>query len=399
MRILHTSDWHLGARLCDRDRIEEHNFFLRWLIDTIDEKSIDIVLIAGDIFDSTNPPNSAEQLYYDFLCSIKDTNCTAVVVVGGNHDSISKLNSPKELLSRMSVFVNGGINESPSDDVLEISGKNGEPLAIISAVPYLRERDIHIPVAGETWQERENAVLLGIKNYYRQTLSAAEKKKEDSEVPIIAMGHLFATGSLNGAGQRDLYVGNLGAVSGDIFPEEFTYTALGHIHRSQKVGGKENIRYSGSPLHMDFGETDNKEIIIVDFDKSEIQDIQTIPIPLSKDLIRFKGNFEEVCRQIDDFQVSDLPFWADAEVTGGDSVGDISKILNEKASEKGFDFLRIKTLSKSGERIISTEESVEIGDLTVEEVFIRRCEKAGLSDAEMNELIPLHNELLNGLEL
>jgi exonuclease SbcD len=394
MRILHTSDWHLGARLCDRDRIDEHKEFLNWLIELLKEKSIDILLIAGDVFDSTNPPNSAEQLYYDFLCSVRETNCQAVLVIGGNHDSVSKLNSPKELLSFMSVYVNGGINDSPEKDIVCINDQNGKQLAIVCAIPFLRERDIHTPAAGESWQDREKAVVQGISDYYKRSYSEAVDQQLDRNTPIIAMGHLFAAGSINGLGQRDLYVGNLGSVSSDIFPEDLSYTALGHIHRSQKVAGRENIRYSGSPIHMDFGEKGEKEVIVVTFDQSVINSIEPVTIPRFRKLIRFKGSYNDICDQLETFKAPDNPFWADAEVSGGEFTGDINKILNDKAEKKGFEFLRIKVLSVDGEKIISSENTIEIHDLTVEEVFYKRCEKAGLSSAEIDELMPLHKEIL-----
>ncbi len=394
MKILHTSDWHLGARLCDRDRVDEHKQFLDWLLVTINRHSIDILLVSGDIFDSTNPPNSAEKLYYNFLCSLNDSNCSATVITGGNHDSISKLDSPKELLTHLSVYVNGGIGSSPEDDIFPISNDRNEIIAIISAIPFLRERDIHIPVAGESWQDRERRVSAGIKDYYDRSSIAASKIKSGNRIPLIAMGHLFATGSFSGSGERDLYVGNLGNITIEDFPDIFSYTALGHIHRPQKVSGREDIRYSGSPLHMDFGEKGEKEVLIVDFNEDRIESIESIKIPIFKKLIRFRGSFDGICANIDNFIDPGIPFLADAEVHGGAGAGDISKILNDKAILRGFEFLRVRITSEKCENIISTSKKVEIKDLSIEEVFLNRCQKANLTSTEADELLPLHNELL-----
>ena len=398
MRILHTSDWHLGARLCDRDRNDEHKKFLEWLKITINVEKVDILLVAGDIFDSTNPPNSADTIYYDFLCSIRETCCQAVVIIGGNHDSITKLNSPKELLRHLSVYVNGGRNESPDQDIITIKNKNEELSAIICAIPFLRERDVHTPKAGELWDEREKAISAGIKKYYDDVLDNAKNIKGDRSIPIVAMGHLFTIGSLSGAGQRDLYVGNLGSVSDDIFSKEYAYTALGHIHKPQKVANRENVRYCGSPLHMDFGEKGEKEILFIDFDNENISEIRAISIPIFRKLIRFSGTFEEIIGEMDAFIAPDSPYWCDAEVSGGDSVGDISQLLNSKAADIGFEFLRIKVLSNSKENILSSETTIEIEDLTIEEVFVKRCEKSQMNDNEINELLPLHRELIINLE-
>lgn len=394
MRILHTSDWHLGARLCDRDRIDEHRDFLNWLKKTINSESIDILLISGDIFDSTNPPNSAEMLYFDFLCSLKDSHCSAAVITGGNHDSISKLNSPKELLSFLSIYVNGGIVDSPEKNNFAIKNNKNENIAIISAIPFLRERDVHIQSACESWQEREYSVLEGIKKVYNDSYIAAETIRGNKEIPIIAMGHLFAAGSASGAGQRDLYAGNLGAVPSGIFPEEFAYTALGHIHRAQKVASREDIRYCGSPIHMDFGEKGDKEVLLVDFEEDRFLSCESLKVPVFRQLIRFNGTFEEICRKIELFSKPAVPFWADAEVSGGIAAGDISSILNEKASLKGFEFLRIRITGFQNGNIMDRGHTVDIKDLDVNEVFINRCQKAGISDDEMKELLPLHEELL-----
>lgn len=394
MRILHTSDWHLGARLCDRDRSEEHKQFLQWLIETIKAESVDILLIAGDIFDSTNPPNSAEALYYDFLCSMRETDCSAAVIIGGNHDSISKLNSPRALLKHLSVYVNGGISGIPEDDIYCIKNKNRAVLAYICAIPFLRERDIHIPNAGESQKEREGSIIKGIKDYYNHSLQIAQSQKTDENIPVIAMGHLFAAGSLSGAGQRDLYVGNLGSVSGDIFSQDFAYTALGHIHRPQKVSGNDLVRYSGSPLHMDFGEKSEKEVLLVDFNGDKVSSIKPLKVPVFRELIRFRGSYDKISEELENFKNPKRPFWVDAEVSGGDAAGDISKLLNEKAAEKGFEFLRIKIQPVEGENIIQSKEAVEIKDLTVEEVFEKRCEKACVSDEEFRQLKPLYDELL-----
>ena len=398
MRILHTSDWHLGARLCDRERFKEHKEFLLWLLNIIKTESIDIVLISGDIFDSTNPPNNAEMLYFDFLCGIKDSGCNAVIITGGNHDSISKLNSPRALLKHMSIFVNGGVNENPEDSVFPINDSKKNQIALICAVPFLRERDIHIPKAGESWSEREQSIAEGIQKYYRTVLNSALEIRNSEDVPIIAMGHLFVTGSLSGTGERDLYVGNLGSISMDIFDDQFSYTALGHIHKNQKIGKKENIRYSGSPLHMDFGEVGEKIVLIADFEKSSLTEVQQVKVPVFRELIRFKGSFEEVLKQLEEFNPPVKPFWADAEIEGGDAVGDVSRLLNERATQQEFEFLRIRIKRVSGENIISKEKPVEINDLTVEEVFLEKCAKTGLEKDEIKKLIPLHQELLYTIE-
>lgn len=398
MRVLHTSDWHLGARLCDRERIDEQKEFLDWLKETINKESIDILLVSGDIFDSTNPPNNAEMLYFDFLCSIKESGCCAVIVTGGNHDSVSKLNSPKALLKQLSVYVYGGAGDSPEKDVILIENHQGIPIASVCAVPFLRERDIHIPKAGENWKEREIAVVGGIAQYYSRALEQAKILKDNLDIPIIAMGHLFVTGSQSATGERDLYVGNLGAVNCDIFSRDFDYTALGHIHKSQKIAQRDDIRYCGSPLHMDFGETGEKFVIIADFKDSSLKEVIKLKVPHFRKFIRFKGTFENIMKELETFTPPESPYWVDAEILGGNSVGDISSLLNDKAQLVGFEFLRIKIKYRDAENVIVHEKSVEINDLNVDDVFLKRCEKSDMDQNEIDELFPLYRELVLTVE-
>jgi len=394
MRIIHTSDWHLGARLCDKDRSDEHKQFLEWLLDLIKKESVDILLVSGDIFDSTNPPHYAETLYYNFLCSLKETSGCSAVITGGNHDSISKLDSPKKLLSHLSIYINGGIGESPELNIFPITNIKKQVIAIITAVPFLRERDIHVPLPGESPQKRDKAIIEGISTYYKNSSIAAVKERDHNKIPIIGMGHIFSVGSRSGLGERDLYVGSLGSVKAEIFPKEFSYTALGHIHRPQKVAGRDDIRYSGSPIHMEFGEKGDKEVLLADFSDDLLKIVTSVKVPVFRKLIRFRGSFNEICTEVDNFESPSIPFWVDAEVLGGDSTGDISNILNSKAEKKGFQFIRIRVSGIEGERIISTSNKVEIKDLSTEEVFLKRCQKAHLSETEINDLLPLYKELL-----
>lgn len=394
MRILHTSDWHLGARLCDRDRADEHRAFLRWLLDRLEKEKIDLLLVAGDIFDTSNPPNSAETLYYDFLCSVKDTGCRNVVIIGGNHDSVTKLNSPKTLLGRMSVYVVGGADSEAGHCIFPLHDKEGKLESVVCAVPFLRERDIRTPIPGESWEEREESVAKGIKEFYRNVCEAAVEQAEGQSVPILNMGHLFVRGSSSGAGERDLYVGNLGSIGSDIFPDILSYTALGHIHKHQKISNREDIRYSGSPLSMDFGEKGSKVVLIADFNGPDLTSVRSIEVPQFRELIRFRGGFDDVLNQIDAFVPPSNPFWADAEILGGSSTGDISLLLNEKVRNKGFELLRIRVIPKEGENIFKQQETFEIHDLDAEEVFKERCLTGGMEDEEIDELMPLYRELM-----
>ncbi|NQS72549.1 MAG: exonuclease subunit SbcD, partial [Desulfobulbaceae bacterium] len=143
MKILHTSDWHIGRALYGRKRYEEFKAFLDWLAETIQQNAINTLLVAGDVFDTSTPSNRAQELYYRFLCRVAASTCRHVVIVAGNHDSPSFLNAPKELLKALDVHVVGSA-ANPEDEVLVLRNEQKAPELIVCAVPYLRDRDIRV---------------------------------------------------------------------------------------------------------------------------------------------------------------------------------------------------------------------------------------------------------------
>ncbi|HMM60433.1 MAG TPA: exonuclease subunit SbcD, partial [Candidatus Rifleibacterium sp.] len=155
MRVLHTSDWHLGRSLETFKRYEEFESFLGWLTQTIIDRQVDALVVAGDVFDNTAPPNRAQELYYRFLAGLAGSCCHHVIIVAGNHDSPSFLDAPREILRAISVHVIGAAGENPEDEVITLKNRlTGEPLAVVCAVPYLRDRDIRSVEAGETIEEK-----------------------------------------------------------------------------------------------------------------------------------------------------------------------------------------------------------------------------------------------------
>ena len=264
MKVLHTSDWHLGRMLYGRKRYDEFEAFLNWLYNTIKSEGIDILLVAGDIFDTRTPSHRSQELYYKFLCDVAKSNCRHVVIIAGNHDSPSFLNAPKEILHALNIYVVGSITQCLEDEVIVLNDQQNNPEAIMCAVPYLRDRDIRTVEPGETIEDKNNKLIKGIQDHYEKACKLAEEKqkqfKDKEDVPIIAMGHLFTSGGkvLDGDGVRDLYVGSLAHVKKGTFPKSIDYLALGHLHVPQCVEGSEYIRYSGSPIPMGYNEAYQK---------------------------------------------------------------------------------------------------------------------------------------------
>ena len=290
LTLLHTSDWHLGRRLYGKPRYDEFKQFLDWQLQTLREQKVDVLLIAGDIFDTTAPSNQAQNLYYDFLSQVCDTDCRHVIIVAGNHDSASFLEAPKQLLKAFNIHIIGSMTDTPTDEVITLSDKSEQPELIVMAVPYLRDRDVRTVGHGERLEDKERKLTQGIKAHYAQIADIAIAQqaqlhaKYKRSIPIVATGHLFTVGgqTMEGDGVRDLYVGSLGSIGAEIFHPQIDYVALGHLHIPQAVGGQPHIRYAGSPIAMGFGESrQQKQVHLLRFDANPdllSQPLQTLTL-------------------------------------------------------------------------------------------------------------------------
>jgi len=290
LTLLHTSDWHLGRRLYGKPRYDEFKQFLDWQLQTLREQKVDVLLIAGDIFDTTAPSNQAQNLYYDFLSQVCDTDCRHVIIVAGNHDSASFLEAPKQLLKAFNIHIIGNMTDTPTDEVITLLDKAGQPELIVMAVPYLRDRDVRTVGHGERLDDKERKLARGIKAHYGQIADIAIAQQAQLQakykrtIPIVATGHLFTIGgqTMEGDGVRDLYVGSLGSIGAEIFHPQIDYVALGHLHIPQVVGGQPHIRYAGSPIAMGFGESrQQKQVHLLRFDANPdllSQPLQTLTI-------------------------------------------------------------------------------------------------------------------------
>lgn len=307
LTILHTSDWHLGRRLYGRMRYDEFEAFLNWLQDTISAQKVDILIVAGDIFDTMTPSNRAQALYYEFLGRVSRSCCEHIVIVAGNHDSPTFLDAPSNVLKFLNVHVIGTACEDLNDEVLVLDDADGAPHCIIAAVPYLRDRDVRSSAAGESADSKDVNVIKGIRAHYDKVASIAKTKQaklveaSQRHIPIIATGHLFAAGgtTTEDDGVRELYVGSLGKISADMFDEGFDYVALGHLHVPQRVGGRESIRYSGSPIAMGFGEAkQQKQVLLVQFGEVERALSESTIIQLTNTVTTIEKSVEKTTKKV-----------------------------------------------------------------------------------------------------
>jgi exonuclease SbcD len=411
MKILHTADWHLGQRFHEQERYDEHQAFLEWLIKTLTEYQVDLLLVSGDVFDVQNPPNKALELYYDFLIQLlENTPCRYAVITGGNHDSTYSLDAPKELLRLMKLYVVGGATENIEDEIIELKNEAGEIEAVVCAVPFLRDKDIRYNKANLEATEKEKCILDAITQHY-QTLADCVKTRKYTElpIPILTMGHLFAQGCRHSeeeehsVAERDIYLGNLGKIPAEVFPDVFHYVALGHLHRSQIVGGKEHIRYSGSPIPLSFSERkDEKSVLLIDFQKNSIKEIQKIAVPpkIYRKLIRFEGSLEKVLASMEVHR-NEYEIWAEVIVETETYNPLINSAIIQATQDSNIKVLKtsLRYVGKSEQDWSKTFEHQNLQEISPEEVFKERCKKENISQEEIEqELLPLFRQIIDELQ-
>lgn len=401
MKILHTSDWHLGRALYGRKRYVEYEAFLNWLAGMIEDEHIDVLLVAGDVFDNSTPSNHAQELYYRFLCRVAAAPNRHVVVTAGNHDSPTFLNAPRELLKFLNIHVVGCAAETPENEVITIAGPDDEPRLIVCAIPYLRDRDIRIAEAGESIEDKERKIIEGIRTHYSRVYESAKEKRSrlKKPVPIVAMGHLFTAGgqTVDGDGVRELYIGSLLHVGTDVFPECIDYLALGHLHIPQTVGGSNFIRYSGSPLPIGFGEArQEKSVVLVDF-SGNAPTVTTIPIPGFQELKTLQGDWPAIARDIEELKFEGSNAWLEIVYEGDEIAGDLRERLDEAIEGTGIEILRVKN-NRVLERAMSGMDVDEtLDDLDVTDVFKRCLESHEVPEDQRPELLSAYQEIIASL--
>ncbi len=258
LRIVHTADWHLGHSLHGVSREYEHRQFLAWLLDTLQQQKADALIVAGDIFDTANPPAYAQRLYYDFLSRLnRALPGLDVIIIGGNHDSAMRLDAPRDLLSSMNIHVVGGLPRDADGavdvDALLVPLKNsaGETAGLCVAMPFLRQADLPA-VDGE----HADPLIDGVREIYAAAIERGKNRLSEGAA-LIVTGHCYMSGNkISELSERKVLGGNQHALPADIFPESVDYVALGHMHLAQRVGKQDRIRYSGSPIPLSMAEKD-----------------------------------------------------------------------------------------------------------------------------------------------
>lgn len=401
IKILHTSDWHLGHSLYSTRRDQEFSAFLDWMVETIDENQIDVLLVSGDVFDSGNPGNAVCSQYYGFLRRLLNTSCQHVVVTAGNHDSPSFLNAPADILKIINVhtvaYAGSAMEgvEGVGKEVLVLRDSAGEPFLIVGAVPFLPDRVLRTMESGEDSHDREAKVREAVKAHYDAVAAVALQKRKEfgADFPIVAMGHLYAAGGKVTDGVRDLYVGGLGQVTAGAFSDVFDYVALGHLHVPQKVGGIEHIRYCGSPLPMGFNEASQvKQVCIVTFEGNQ-KDIRTLDVPVFQRLERIEGDWDTVMARLDALKAAQENVWVEVVYTG-ERIADLAQNLHKAVKDTAVRILRIQNENLRVTAFGLLPEGETLENLSPETVFDRLLDKKSVAADKRKRLKEMYAEIL-----
>jgi exonuclease SbcD len=286
MRLLHTSDWHLGHTLHGLPREHEHARFLSWLLDTLEAEGVDALLVAGDVFDTANPSAQAQAQWYGFVAEARRRlPALDIVVAAGNHDSPGRLEAPAPLFRAMGVHVVGYLpwqaGRLDEERLLAPLRASGEVVAWVAAVPFLRPADLPA-VDGEG-----DPVIEGVRRVYGQALDAARRRRRPGQA-LIATGHCYLAGTaVSELSERRILGGNEHALPAELFPDDVAYAALGHLHLAQKVGGQERVRYSGSPLPLAMSEASYRhQVLVVDLDGERLARVRSVGVPRAVEVLR-----------------------------------------------------------------------------------------------------------------
>ena len=393
MKIIHTSDWHLGAQLYEQSRHPEQEKFTVWLKNLMRREKPDALIVAGDIFDTYSPPNTSLELYYSLLGDIfRESLCRTVVIVGGNHDSPSLLNSPGKVLSHLNIKVIGGADLEK--EIVLIKNRDATTGLAIGAVPYLRDADLRISGEGEGFSDVSAKLRAGLKKHYDDVVQKI-RLQTGNDVPLLLTGHFFLSKSKlsDDLSERTRQIGNIGEVPYDLLPAA-DYYALGHLHIPQALPANELCRYSGSPIPMSFSEAGQvKSVAIVDF--SGKTTIRLEPVPSFQRLEQISGTTAIVESKIKELADSSSDAWLDIQIN--EHEGDLTEFWNSLPSLVANTSVKILTRqdmrphrswSRRGEQEIALD-TIKPGD-----VFKMLLDDEQLTGDERVEFSRMYEEII-----
>ena len=406
LRIFHSADWHIGKGLGNIDRTDDFRVFFRDLLAMIAERQPDVLLISGDVFDTSMPANSAQRLYYDFMRSLEGTSVRATIVTAGNHDSQRFLEAPRALLETLRCYVAGDTVERQT---FVLRDDDGAPYLAVAAVPYLREGDVRRGTMDDTDTDRAQRFEAGVRAHYDAVHSLLMDELKGARVPLVAMGHLFVTGSKMKPNSDpvesdgSVYVGTLRNVTADAFGNTWDYVALGHIHHGQEVKAKVPMRYSGSPVALSYSHmTYHHHIVEVTFDGTGAMRVEELPVKQPRHFVQVKGTLDELKAGIDQAGATYVMPFVEATLTSDECLPDLSNELTTYGETHGVIVTAVRNEALAARYAQINEEAPDLSDLTPDAVFkayLRENFDEEVAQARFDLFADLFHEIVNDVHI
>ncbi|MHC1479727.1 exonuclease subunit SbcD [Frateuria aurantia] len=405
MRILHTSDWHLGQHFMGKSRQAEHHALIDWMLDQVQTQAVDAVLIAGDIFDTGTPPSYAREQYSRLVLGMHALG-VPLILLAGNHDSVATLQESAGLLQPLGATVIAA-SGPVEGQVLLLNDREGRPGCLLCAIPFVRPREVVRSEAGQSGEDKQRGLQQAIQAYYMDVYQAAAARRDAIEadtgrhLPIIGSGHLTTVGASATESVREIYVGSLEAFPTAAFPP-LDYLALGHIHRPQKVGGLEHVRYCGSPLPLSFDEaSQRKQMLLVDLDAQGLCAVTELPVPRFQPLRSIDGDLHSLPARLTEVAAegsADRPVWLEITVARDDYLADLPARLQALAEHLPVEILRIRRQRAQAAGVLPGDLAETLDALGHAEVFARRLDAETLEPALRAELERRYRRIVAELE-
>lgn len=395
MRILHTSDWHLGQHFFGKSRQAEHQALINWLFSTIEQQNIDTVIIAGDIFDTGTPPSYARSLLNELVVGLHQRQCH-LVLIAGNHDSVAVLNENKALWQHLNCHLVTTPSETLTEQLIPITKKD-EVVGVIAAVPFLRPKDIQQSQPGEDQQHKQLQLQQAITEHYQQLFSEAKHYLDQQSIhslPIVMTGHFTVLGGKSSDSVRDIYIGSLSGFDAKLLPPA-DYIALGHIHRASQIGDKA-IYYSGSPIPLSFDELKQaKQMNVISFDDEHALSVQNITVPMFQPMLALTCKLMEITDKLDGYLSENTlepeqSLWLSLTIEQPSLTGDLTTQVQQLLAEYHVELLCLSIIEhKTETRFHHTQQSLK--QLTPDEVFATLIAQKQLSTPESEQQVQQEN--------
>lgn len=402
MRLLHTSDWHLGQNFYGKSRKNEHQAFLDWLLKQIEQQQIDALIVAGDLFDTGAPPSYAREMLNQFVVKLQAQHCQ-LVLLGGNHDSVAMLNESKDVFTCLNSHLIANVQSNPHEQVFTLIDKTGKPAAQCCAIPFIRPRDVLTSHSNKDEQSQKPDLLSAITQHYQNIYAAAQTKNEQLEqnLPIIGTGHLTVVNASTSDSVRDIYIGTLEAFPASQFPN-FDYLALGHIHQAQTIADKPHWRYSGSPIAMSFDESHReKSVVFVELIAQQAAQVEVWPIPNFQPILCLTGDLAQIELQLkQQFKNSNSTqvAWLDLEIDNADFHSDVQKQAEQICQEYPVEILLVRRKRQHKQAGFSQHEKLSLDEIDPSQVFKQKLIEQDINEQQTQKLSTLFAQTVEQIQ-